>query len=156
MTRQAAAKSILSGFELSDTRRSVIPDRAAERRAKLLSGLEQQRAAAEATQEGKEYFGTREVWKTNEQGEKVKTTEQKRFKKWFYTNDGEIWYLEVRYGNKPLQLAQGKTAIVVGTKDKLVSVIEKVMEAVKAKELDEAIAATVKVRSEARRGRKVA
>ena len=62
----------------------------------------------------------------------------------------------MRYGNKPLQLAQGKTAIVVGTKDQLVSVIEQVIEAVKAKELDEAIAATVKVRSEARKGRKVA
>jgi len=156
MARQAAAKSILSGFELSDTRRSVITDRAAERRSKLLSGLEQQEAAAAATQAGKEYFGTREVWKTNDQGEKVKTTEQKRVKKWFYTNDGETWYLEVRYGNKPLQLSQGKTAIVVGTKDNLVAVIEKVIEAVKAKELDEAIAVTVKIRSEARRGKKVA
>ena len=109
-----------------------------------------------ATQAGKEYFGTRDVWKTNDQGEKVKTTEQKRVKKWFYTNDGETWYLEVRYGNKPLQLSQGKTAIVVGTKDKLVAVIEKVIEAVKATELDEAIAATVKIRSEARRGSKAA
>ncbi len=94
MARQAAVKSILSGFELSDTRRSVITDRAAERRSKLLSGLEQQKAAASATQEGKEYFGAREVWKTNDQGEKVKTTEQKRVKKWFYTNDGETWYLK--------------------------------------------------------------
>ena len=156
MVRQAAVKSILSGFELSDTRRSVVTDRAAERRMKLLSGLEQQKAAAAATQAGKEYFGTRDVWKTNDQGEKVKTTEQKRVKKWFYTNDGENWYLEVRYGNKSLQLAQGKAAIVVGTKDKLVAVVEKVIEAVKAAELDEAIAAVVKIREEARNAKKVA
>ncbi len=92
MARQAATKSVLSGFELSDTRRSVITDRAAERRSKLLRGLEQQKAAAAATQAGKEYFGTRDVWKTNDQGEKVKTTEERRVKKWFYTNDGENRY----------------------------------------------------------------
>ena len=57
MARQAAVKSILSGLELSDTRRAVFTDRAAERRSKLLGGLDQQKAAAAATQAGKEYFG---------------------------------------------------------------------------------------------------
>ena len=156
MATRAAAKSILGGLELTTTQKAVVTDKAMERRMKLLGGLEQQRAAAVATMEGKEYYGTKEVTKTNAEGEKVKETIQKRVKKWYYTNDGETWYLEVRYGNKPLQLTQGKTAIVVGSKDKLVEVIDKVIEAVKAKELDAAIEAVVKVRSAARKAKKVA
>ena len=136
-----AVKSILSGFELAETKKVVVTDSVAERRIKLLSNLDEQKLAAQAVIEGKEYYGEKSVWQTNDNGEKIKTTAQRRVRQWFYTNDGSTWYLEVRYANKPLQLAKGKTAIVIATKDKLVETIEQVIEAVKANELDAAITA---------------
>ena len=45
----------------------------------------------------------------------------------------------MRYGNKPLQLARGKTAIVVGKNNKPVAVIERLIEEVKAKEANEVL-----------------
>jgi hypothetical protein len=135
--------SILSEFNLTESMKSVVIDKVTERRIKLLDNLEEQKSSAQALLDGKEYFGVKAVWQTSESGEKTKTTAQRRVRKWFYTNDGSSWYLEVRYGNKPLQLAKGKTAIVIATKDKLVETIDKVIEAVKANELDGAIKVAV-------------
>ena len=81
MTRQTVTKSILSRLELTAAQRVVVTDKATERRKTLLGGLEEQKAAAAAMQAGKDYFGTRQVWKTNAEGEKVKETVQKRVKK---------------------------------------------------------------------------
>jgi len=53
--------------------------------------------------------------------------------------------LIIRYGSKPLALAAGKHAIAVGSKDKLIGVIDAVIAAAKAGELDNMIAATQKV-----------
>jgi len=133
--------SIISNFNLTEAKKSVAIDRVAERRIKLLNNLDEQKLAAQAVIEGKEYYGEKTVWQTTESGEKVKATAQRRVRQWFYTNDGSTWYLEVRYANKPLQLAKGMTAIVISTKDKLVETIEQVIAAVKAFELDVAITA---------------
>ena len=51
------------------------------------------------------------------------------------------------YGNRALELAEGKTAIAIQSKDKIVGTIEKVIEAVIAKELDTAIAKAVSKRN---------
>ena len=136
-------KSILSSFDLAESKKAVMTDSVAERRIKLLSNLDEQKLAAQAVLGGKEYYGEKTVWKTDDSGKKIKTTAQRRVRQWFYTNDGSTWYLEVRYANKPLQLAKGMTAIVIATKDKLVETIEQVIEAVKANELDAAITAAV-------------
>ncbi len=151
-----AANSILSSFELTASNKVGFVDKATERRNKLLQSLNEQKRSALAAMEGKQYFGEKRTMWIDEDGEKHYSTSQKRVKQWFYTNDGDEWYMEVRYGNKPLQLAKGKTAIVVGAIDQLAAVIDKVIEAVKAKELDAAIEAVVKDRVAARKGRKVA
>ena len=150
------AKSILSSFNLTESNKSVVIDKVTERRNKLLKSLNEQRLSATAAIDGKEYFGEKQVLQTNDDGEKVKATVQKRVKQWFYTNDKNEWLLEVRYGNKPLQLAEGKTAIVVGTKEKLIEVIDTVIEAVKAKELDDIITKAVTDRTAKRKQQKVA
>ena len=143
-------KSILSSFDLAESKKAVMTDSVAERRIKLLSNLDEQKLAAQAVLGGKEYYGEKTVWKTDDSGKKIKTTAQRRVRQWFYTNDGSTWYLEVRYANKPLQLAKGMTAIVIATKDKLVETIEQVIEAVKANELDAAITAAVDAKSRAK------
>ena len=56
--------------------------------------------------------------------------------------------MEIKYGNKVLQLAKDKTAIVVGKLDNMIGVVEQIKQAVLAKELDNAIdaVATKKVK----------
>ena len=58
-------------------------------------------------------------------------------------------FLEIRYANKALELAKGKTAIVIPTKDKIVSTIELAIQAVEEKELDSSIA---KIAEEKKKG----
>ncbi len=140
MVKQAA-KSILSTFNLSEFLKRKVLDKPTVRRNKLLSKLDEQILAAQAALKGEEYFGKRNVTETDEDGNKTTTTVPKRVNKWFYTNDGSEWFLEIKYGNRVLQLAKDKTAIVVGALDNMVAVLEQVKEAAVAKELDKAIEA---------------
>jgi hypothetical protein len=86
---------------------------------KLLKSLNEQKLSAEAAIEGKQYYGEKRTMRMDEDGEKHYSTSQKRVKQWFFTNDGDVWFMEVRYGNKPLQLTKGKTVIVVGAMGKV-------------------------------------
>lgn len=140
MARQAT-KSILSTFNLSESLKRKVVDKPTVRRNKLLAKLDEQILAVQAVLKGEEYFGKKNVTETDEDGNKTTTTVQKRVNKWFYTNDGTEWFLEIKYGNRVLQLAKDKTAIVVGALDNMVAVLEQVKEAVAAKELDKAIEA---------------
>ena len=153
MVRSKTA-NVLSTLELSNVTKVKQLDKAETRREKLLKGLEEQKAAAEAMLQGDEYFGKKMVWETNDEGERVRVAKEKRINKWFYKNDDGRCYLEVRYANKALELAQGKTSIVVDKAENLTATIDKVMDAVRAKELDDAIAAVVKLKSDTLRGYK--
>ena len=55
--------------------------------------------------------------------------------------------MEIRYGNKALELAEGKTAIAIQNKENIVGTIEKVIEAVIEKELDTAITKAISKRN---------
>ena len=140
MTRQAA-KSILSTFNLTESLKRKVVDKPTARRNKLLTKLDEQILAVQALLKGEEYFGEKNVTETDEDGNKTTTTVPKRVNKWFYTNNDTEWFLEIKYGNRVLQLAKDKTAIVVGALENMVTVIEQVKEAVTAKELDNAIEA---------------
>ena len=140
MAKQAA-QSILSAFNLSESLKRKVVDKPTVRRNKLLAKLDEQILAAEAALKDEEYFGKKNVTETDEGGNKTTTSVPKRVNKWFYTNNGTEWFLEVKYGNRVLQLAKDKTAIVVGDLANMVTVLTQVKEAVAAKELDTAIEA---------------
>ena len=82
---------------------------------------------AKAMVEGREYVAVREVAQKDANGNTVFVEKQKRIKNWFYTSNGKNWFLEIRYANKALELAEGKTAIAIQSKDKIVGTIEKVI-----------------------------
>jgi len=136
---KAAGKSILSTFSLTESKKQTFIDKSTQRRNKLLAKLDEQILVAEAMLKADEYFGTKARIERDEDGEITRIKEPKRVNKWFYTNNGNDWYFEVKYGNRVLQLAKDKTAIDVGALDKMVAVIEQVKEAVLANELDDAI-----------------
>ncbi len=112
-----------------------------QRRNKLVTQLEQQRSLATDPN----YVVPRQKWVKQENGDKQLINSPKLVKRW-WTEDGDgNCFLLVRYGSKPLALAAGKHAVAVGAKDKLVEVIDLVIIAAKAGELDEQMAATQKV-----------
>ena len=112
--------AILDTFTLSDTTREVRDiDKTEVRREKLLCNLAEQGDIAKAMLEGKEYVAVREVAQRDANGNTVFVEKQKRIKNWFYTNNGKNWFLEIRYANKALELAEGKTAIAIQSKEKL-------------------------------------
>ena len=98
---------------------------------------------------GTDYLSCRVVVEKDANGNEVEVEKVKKVRRWFYNNGGEEWYLEIRYANKALELAKGKTAIVIPTKDKIVSTIELAIQAVEEKELDSSIA---KIAEEKKKG----
>jgi hypothetical protein len=108
------------------------------RRNKLLTRLQEQREMARCMLEGETFavYVYKDKWVTDEvTGEKTKVSLPKRVKAWYYEIEGNM-YFEVRSGNKAPELAKGKAAIAVSEPGKLLEVIDTVIEAANAGELD--------------------
>ena len=141
---------ILNGFTLSsETKQAQHIDKSAVRREKVVLNLAEQGDIARAMLSGNDYVSCRVVVEKDANGNEVEVEKVKKVRRWFYNNGGEEWYLEIRYANKALELAKGKTAIVIPTKDKIVSTIELAIQAVEEKELDSSIA---KIAEEKKKG----
>lgn len=107
------------------------------KRQKLLKRLDVQLKIAKSEFEGLDYVPTKEKFKLNkETGEKTKISVAKSVSKWWKKIDN-IFYLSIRYGNKPLELSKGNFSIKVENENELVPTLEKVIEAVAQGELDE-------------------
>lgn len=114
----------------------------AQRRLKLVSKLEEQLAMARAEIAGKTHSITKQVWGRDTEGNKVRVTREKKLTAWWF-KDGAGLAMVVRYGTKILELAKGKRALSVPDLAALPGVIETVISAVTAGELDGAIDALV-------------
>ena len=80
-------------------------------------------------------------WVVMADGSKQLVTIPKRVKRWWRMDAQGNCFLVLRYGNRVITLNAGRTAIVVGPKSKLVSVIDTVITATKAGEMDAVLAA---------------
>ncbi|MBT4584728.1 MAG: hypothetical protein HOC93_06570 [Phycisphaerae bacterium] len=131
--------TILSKLNLSDMSRSkMIASPEARLRHKMLAALEEQITAANADKNGETYVkrALRSVT-DQETGEQVKREVPVRFKRWWWTDASNAkTYIQLRYGNKPLELAKGKPTIELKNADELVSTLEQVFKAVAEGELD--------------------
>jgi len=140
--------TVLSTLKLTAARKlRTLPD-VVKRRNKLLMKLGEQRSLAQAVAEGRHYAPTRlRTLRNIDTGTRVVKEVPIRIKPWFWTGEkGEV-LLAVQYGSKQIELMKGKTAVDVGTNDKLVVVIESIIDAVKNGELDVQIeAASTKLR----------
>ena len=114
------------------------------RRNKLLMRLNEQREFACADIAGETFEAFKERWVDDAvTGTKKKVRVAKRVKRWFFDFNGS-YFFEVRYGNKPLELAKGKTAIEVGGREQVPVVIDTIIEAIGAGELDDMLVAVKK------------
>lgn len=129
--------SILTALALVPLPRTTVVDPAIKRRAKFIKQLEQQRELAR--EQGFEL--TKRKWVVNADGTKELISVPKRVKRWWRIDAQGTCFLVMRYGNRIITLTAGRTAIAVGPKSKLVQVIDTVITATKAGEMDAALAA---------------
>ena len=106
------------------------------RRAKLIARLEDQRTLAKDPT----FAPTVQRWVKAEDGTKQRVEMQKPLRpSWRADVTGAI-VLTVRYGFKTIEFEKGKAGIAVPSKEKLVGIIDTLIAAVRAGELDEVLA----------------
>ena len=129
--------SILTALAFVPLPRKTIADPVIQRRATFIKQLEQQRELAR--EQG--FEPTKRKWVVMADGSKQLVTVPKRVKRWWRMDAQGTCFLVLRYGNRVVTLNAGRTAIAVGPKSKLVQVIDTVITATKAGEMDAMLAA---------------
>jgi hypothetical protein len=102
------------------------------RRTKFVSKLEEQKLLLKDPN----HVRTVQRW-TKVNGERQATTKQQAVRPWWKTDPTGQVVMSVKFGAKPLEFEKGKAGIVVPSKDKLPAVIDTLISAVRAGELDE-------------------
>jgi hypothetical protein len=111
------------------------------RRAKLISRLEEQQKLIH------EPNLVRTIQRTvKENGEKRIVTKELRVRPWWRIDGAGHVFMTIKHGGKPLEFEKGKSGIAVASKEKLPAVIETLIAAVRAGELDDILAQASKTR----------
>ncbi|WP_437871680.1 DUF6641 family protein [Methylorubrum extorquens] len=108
-------------------------------RGRLLEQLAEQRNLARASLEGTVYQPPKRIaLRKNAEGERIRTEVPRRVRKNFYQDQAGAYQFVMRIGlgAKLFELQPGKPAINVGTLDKLPGLIDSLIAAVRAGELD--------------------
>ena len=106
-------------------------------RNKMVEAIDQQLAAADAMVKGETFQRRAMRWVTDAStGERVRRELPVRFRPWYWRDQSGAYFLNIRYGNRLVELKPDKPAIEVGEAENLVAVLQKVREAVLAGELD--------------------
>jgi hypothetical protein len=113
-------------------------------RSKLITRLLEQKELVEADLKGEHLTKTRFKFVTDsETGESNRIEVQKQLRRWWWKDEDGGVMLTLRYGNRSLAIAEGKSTIEIGTLDKLPKIIDTIIEAVKAGELDKQLNAAM-------------
>ena len=129
--------SALSALKFVSAKRPTTATPIVQRRNKLTNQLYQQIQLASCLAEGKPYAPTRLRNVTNKETGERKTIEAiKRVKQWWFVEESGRICLQVRYGNRVIELAKGKNSIEVASGVELISVLTTVKKAVENGELD--------------------
>lgn len=127
--------SVLKSLQFVTVPKSFGNDPKLARRSKFIVQLEQQLALAN----DENYVVRRQRWIKQEDGSKQLVEAPKRVKRWWRTDAAGSCFFILRYGNKLVPIADGKSAVAVGERANLAKVIETVIAAVRDGELDAAI-----------------
>jgi hypothetical protein len=110
-------------------------DPVANRRAKLVSRLEEQRQLVQ----NPSYVRVVQRW-TGKGDERRQIEKKQSVRPWWRTDSAGNVVLCLYYGTKPIEFEKGKPAIAVPSRDKLPALIDTLIAAAKAGELDELVA----------------
>ena len=86
-----------------------------------------------------------------ETGERVRKDVPVRFRRWWWSDDTGNVMLDVRYGNRRIELKPGKPTIEIGSAENLLPTIQAVREAVATGERDTLFKAAKKERGRPKR-----
>jgi hypothetical protein len=116
-------------------------------RVRAVSHLAQQRALVEGQISGTPYLPYRAVYRKDPAGNRIRVQEPKHVRRnWFEDGKGVVFF-SIRYGTKALAFDKtGNVSIEVGKLDALPGVIDTLIEAVRAGELDTQLAAAAQER----------
>jgi hypothetical protein len=126
--------SKLKSLQFVSVPKSFSADPTLARRSKFLTQLEQQLELAR----DENYVVRRQRWHKQADGTKQLVESPKRVKRWWRTDAAGNCFFILRYGNKLVPVADGKSAIAVGERANLPQVIEAVIAAAREGELDAA------------------
>jgi hypothetical protein len=107
-----------------------------DRRTKIIARLEEQKALLRDSG----YMRTVRVWGKSDSGERAMIEKKQRVLPWWSAQSNGTYVFFVRAGWKPVEFEKGRAAIAVPSMDKLPSVIDTVIAAVRAGELDDQLA----------------
>ncbi len=114
-------------------------DPVANRRTKLVGRLEEQRLLLQ----NPSYVRTVQRW-TGKGDERRQVEKRQRVRPWWRADAAGNFVMSVYYGTKPIEFERGKAGIAVASKDKLPALIDTLIGAAKAGELDDLMAASGK------------
>jgi hypothetical protein len=103
-----------------------------QRRTKFITKLEEQKLLLKDPN----HVRTVQRW-TKVNGERQATTKQQAVRSWWKADPAGQVVMSVKFGAKPIEFEKGKAGIVVPSKDKLPAVIDTLITAVRAGELDD-------------------
>lgn len=131
--------SILSSFKVIARPKIEPKPPIIGKRLRLIEKLDEQLAIAQAMLDGQPFEAYRDKKVTDpETGEKKVVRKRKAVRPWYF-DDKEHYFFEIRVGFKAMEIDKGKTAIDVGDKTQLPVVINAIIKAVEAGELDQQI-----------------
>ncbi len=129
--------TMLESLNFTDKTRDAGTSPEGRLRHKLLAAVDLQISAAQAEANGEEFVHQAMRWITDKDtGEKTQQEVPVRFRRWWWNDDTGNVMLEVRYGNKPLELHPGKPTIEIGEQDNLLPVLSTLRQGIVAGELD--------------------
>ena len=116
-------------------------------REKMIAALAEQKQMAEAKIAGQAFTLTHIVRKKNAEGVRVEVETAKRVRQGWLTDANGKVFLGIRYAGKPIEFAKDKIAIEAGELSALPKIIDTLVEAVRAGELDAQLTAAAAERS---------
>jgi hypothetical protein len=129
-----------TALKLTATKKQVQIPQVLQRRNKLSKRLWEQIELAKAEQAGTTFAVSKfRSYTDRDSGIRKQVETNKRLKAWWFVGDNGKLAIAVRYGAKILELAKGKYAVEVATKNDLVPTLQIIKTAVEAGELDVAI-----------------
>jgi hypothetical protein len=112
------------------------------RRTKFVAKLEEQKLLLKDPN----HVRTVQRW-TKVDGQRQAVTKQQAVRPWWKTDPAGQVVMSIKFGARPLEFEKGKAGIVVPSKDKLPVVIDTLISAVRAGELDELFSQAAKTGS---------
>lgn len=134
---------LLKSLAVSEREQTRKLDPVTRAKNKLIANLREQLKAAEATLAGETYMVARTVT-VDEDGQRVRKQMNKPLRTWYWRDSTGQLRFSVRIANKAVELEKGKTDILVGDNPDLPKVVQTVLQAVEAGELDKQLSAVVK------------